>query len=120
MPLRLCVLLWEHTGRGGDLAAFEDEVLALLVNHGGRLLSRDSVVDRHDGDPLEVQLIEVPDEAALAGYLRDPARIDLAHATAMPSSLERSFCASNPAAKDPLRSCFRSWWPTCRFKWSCV
>jgi uncharacterized protein (DUF1330 family) len=90
MPLRLCVLLWEHTGRGGDVAAFEDEVLALLVNHGGRLLSRDSVVDRHDGDPLEVQLIEVPDEAALAGYLRDPARIDLAQAHARDAIIART------------------------------
>ena len=33
---------------------------------------------RHDGDPLEVQLIEMPDEAALANYLEDPSRSDLA------------------------------------------
>ncbi|MCW2645360.1 MAG: hypothetical protein JWP07_1469 [Pseudonocardiales bacterium] len=78
MTLRLCVLLWEHTGRAHDLAAFEDAVLVLLPDHGGRLLSRDSVVDRRDGDPLEVQLIDMPDEAALAAYLQDPARTELA------------------------------------------
>lgn len=78
MSLRLCVLLWECAGRALDLAAFEDAVLALLPDHGGRLLARDGVVDRRDGDPLEVQVIEMPDEEALTGYLRDPARIDLA------------------------------------------
>lgn len=78
MTLRLCVLLWEHTGRAEDLAAFEDAVLALLPAHGGRLLSRDSVVDRRDGDPLEVQLIDLPGETALTAYLADPARSELA------------------------------------------
>ncbi len=78
MPLRLCILLWESAERAGDLAAFEDAVLALLPNHGGRLLTRDRVLDRQDDDPLEIQLIEIPDEEALAGFLRDPVRIDLA------------------------------------------
>ena len=77
MPLRLCVLLWEHAGRARDVARFEDDVLTLLPDHGGRLLSRDVVVDRHDGDPLEVQLIELPHEAALSEYLADPVRADL-------------------------------------------
>ena len=78
MSLRLCILLWECAGRAHNPAAFEDAVLALLPDHGGRLLARDSVVDRRDGDPLEVQLIEMPDEEALAGYLRDPVRADFA------------------------------------------
>jgi uncharacterized protein (DUF1330 family) len=79
MPIQLCVLLWEHPGRGQDLAAFEDEVLALLSEHGGRLISRHVVVERDDGDPLEVHLIEMPDEEALAEYLHDPVRVRLAH-----------------------------------------
>ena len=78
MPIQLCVLLWEHPGRGQDLAAFEDEVLALLPVHGGRLLSRHAVVGRDEGDPLEVHVIEMPDEEALAGYLHDPLRVRLA------------------------------------------
>jgi len=105
MSLRLCILFWECAGRAHNLAAFEDAVLALLPDHGGRLLARDSVVDRRDGDPLEVQLIEMPDEEALAGYLRDPVRADLAaHTTEMPSSPERSCYASSLADK---RSPFR-------------
>ena len=78
MPIRLSVLLWEHPGRGRDLAAFEDDVLALLSEHGGRLISRYVVIERVDGDPLEVQVIEMPDEEALAGYVHDPARVRLA------------------------------------------
>lgn len=80
MTLRLCVLLWEHAGRAQDLNAFEDAVLALLPGHGGRLLSRDRVVNRRDGDPLEVQVIDMPDEAALTAYLQDPERTELARA----------------------------------------
>ncbi|HLT83317.1 MAG TPA: hypothetical protein VKZ83_03700 [Phototrophicaceae bacterium] len=80
MSIRLCVLLWERPGRGRDLARFEDEVLALLPEHGGRLVSRHVVSDRESGDPLEVQLIEMPDEAALTAYMQDPARARLARA----------------------------------------
>src|SRR5680860_108138 len=78
MPIHLCVLLWEHPGRGHDLAAFEDEVLALLSEHGGRLISRHVVIERDDGDPLEVQVIEMPDEEALTGYVHGPVRARLA------------------------------------------
>jgi len=80
MPIRLCVLLWEHPGRVRDLGAFEDDVLALLSEHGGRLISRTSSSTGDDGDPLEVQLIEMPDEEALAGYMQDPVRSKLARA----------------------------------------
>ena len=78
MPIQLCVLLWEHPGRDDDLATFEDEVLELLSEHGGHLISRHVVTEREDDIPLEVHLIEMPDEDALAGYLNDPARISLA------------------------------------------
>ncbi len=54
MTLRLCVLLWEQPGRGEELAKFEDTVLGFLPAHGGTVLARDTVLDRHDGDPLEV------------------------------------------------------------------
>ncbi len=69
----------EHAGRADDLAVFEDAVLALLPTYGGQLLTRDLVIDRREGDPLEVQVIELPDEVALSGYMEDPRRSDLAH-----------------------------------------
>ena len=78
MPIRLFVLLWEQPGRADDLAAFEDAVLALLPDHGCRLVSRDYVAERREGDPLEVQLIEVPDDGALNAYMEDPIRATLA------------------------------------------
>lgn len=74
LTIRLHVLLWDHPGRADDLAVFEDAVLALLPNHGGHLLIRDRVLDRSEGDPLEIQLIEMSDEEALSNYLEDPAR----------------------------------------------
>ncbi len=72
MALTLCVMLWSHDGQDDALTAYEDEVLALLGDHGARLLSR---VRRTGGEgPLEVQVIELPDEAALQSYLVDPRR----------------------------------------------
>ena len=85
-PLLLCVLLWPRPGQDDALTAYEDAVLALLPDHGARLVSRvrrttPSVASRagadDDGDPLEVQLIELPSRAALNAYLDDPRRTAL-------------------------------------------
>lgn len=82
MALTLAVLLWPHPGEDDALRAYEDEVLALLPDHGGRVVSR--VRRRSDGEgpdgdgPLEVQIIDLPDQAALDGYLADPRRAKLA------------------------------------------
>ena len=72
--MRMCVLLWEQPGRDKDLAEFEDAVLAMVPDYGGTVLSRETVIDRADGDPLEVQLLEMPDEQAIAAHLNDPRR----------------------------------------------
>jgi len=77
MSLTLCVLLWSHDNHEEELAAYEDAVLALLPDHGATLVSR--VRRSAPGDaPLEVQIIELPDEAALEAYLADPRRTALA------------------------------------------
>lgn len=78
MTMQLSVLLWNHPGRSHDLIAFEDAVLALLPEHGGRLISRHVVMNREDGDPLEIQVIEIPDEKALNEFVQNPARASLA------------------------------------------
>jgi uncharacterized protein (DUF1330 family) len=75
--LQLCVLLWAVPGREADLSAYEDTVLALMPRHGGRVVSRVRRIDGEDG-PLEVQLIDLPDEAALESDRTDPARVALA------------------------------------------
>ncbi|MFT4084471.1 MAG: hypothetical protein QM638_17980 [Nocardioides sp.] len=73
MPLTLCVMLWPRPGQDEALSAYEDGVLALLGDHGARLVSRVRRVDGSAG-PVEVQVIELPDEAALDSYLADPRR----------------------------------------------
>jgi len=76
MALTLAVLLWPHPGEDAALCAYEDEVLALLPKYGARVVSR--VRRRPDDDgPLEVQIIDLPDEAALGRYLADPQRAKL-------------------------------------------
>lgn len=76
MPLQLCVLIWAVPGREADLIAYEDAVLALMPAHGGRVVSRVRRIDGEPG-PLEVQLIDLPGDAALESYLADPARLAL-------------------------------------------
>ncbi len=77
MPLTLAVLLWPRPGEDDALCAYEDDVLALLPDHGGRVVSR---VRRRAGEvgPLEVQIIDLPGDSALDAYLADPRRAKLA------------------------------------------
>jgi uncharacterized protein (DUF1330 family) len=77
MALRLCVLLWPHPGREDALRAYEDAVLALLGEHGARLVAREHIGRTSDEDPSEVQIIELEDDAALEAYLSDPRRLAL-------------------------------------------
>lgn len=74
MALTLCVLLWPVPGQDDALTAYEDEVLALLGDHGAQVVSRVRRADDTAG-PLEVQVIELPDEDALQAYLADPRRL---------------------------------------------
>lgn len=73
-PLTLCVLLWSNPGEDEGLSAYEDTVLGLLAEHGAAVLSRVRRRDAGDG-PLEVQVIEFPDRAALDAYMSDPRRL---------------------------------------------
>jgi hypothetical protein len=49
-------------------------VLAMLPDYGGTVVSRDTVLGRADGDPLEVQVLEMPDDQAVKAYMADPRR----------------------------------------------
>lgn len=86
MAITLCVLLWAADGEARALADYETEVLALVPRHGGRVLHRVTNVAHTDDaahgavQPTEVQLIEMPDEEALAAFMADPdraARLDV-------------------------------------------
>jgi uncharacterized protein (DUF1330 family) len=76
VPLTLCVLLTPQPGAEALLVDYEDQVLSLLARHGGRVLQRVRSVDGTVG-PLEVHVLELPSEEALAAYMEDPARLAL-------------------------------------------
>ena len=77
MTVQLCVLLWARPGAAEALAAYEDKVLALLGEHGGRLVQR-ARADGADGRPDEIQLIEFASRAGYDVYLADARRTALA------------------------------------------
>jgi uncharacterized protein (DUF1330 family) len=74
VPITLCVLLSANPGRESALAAYEDRVLALLADHGARVLNR---VRALEGSITEIQILEFPSEQALAGLQADPRRLAL-------------------------------------------
>ena len=77
MPSTLCVLLWAHPGAEAALAAYEDTVLRLVPDHGGRVVLR-ARSSGADGQPAEIQVIEFPSATALDAYMGDPRRTALA------------------------------------------
>jgi uncharacterized protein (DUF1330 family) len=73
----LCVLLWARDGQADALTDYEDEVLPLVVAHGGTVLQRARTHGARD-EPNEIQLIQFPSDAAIDAYIRDPRRAALA------------------------------------------
>jgi len=78
MSLTLCVLLWARPGAADALAAYEDQVLDLVPEHGGLVLQR-ARGSGEAGQPLEIQFLEFPSAAALDAYMADGRRTALAH-----------------------------------------
>jgi len=76
-PLTLCVLLWAHPGAEEALTAYEDQVLALIPDHGGTVLWR-ARGNGTGGQPLETHLLEFPSPQALGAYVADSRRRALA------------------------------------------
>jgi uncharacterized protein (DUF1330 family) len=74
MAVLLSVLLWARPGGEDLLFEYEDQVLALLDRHRGRLLSRVRAID---GGPCEIHLLEFATDQALVDYQNDPDRLAL-------------------------------------------
>ena len=72
-PLTFCCLLWAQPGAADGLHAYEDVVLELFADHGAVVLER-AIGDGADGQPVEVQILSFPHQAALDGYIADPRR----------------------------------------------
>jgi hypothetical protein len=77
MSLMLCVLLWAKPGAEDALVAYEDRVLGLVPDHGGRVVQR-ARSSGTEGRPLEIQLLEFPSAAELSDYITDGRRLLLA------------------------------------------
>ena len=77
MSVTLSVLLWARPGAEAGLIAYEDRVLAIAVEHGGRVLQR-ARSDGSGGHPLEVQTLAFPSAAALDAFMTDERRQALA------------------------------------------
>jgi hypothetical protein len=79
LAVTLCVLLWARAGHADALIAYEDAVLQLVPDNGGRVRERVRS-DGADGAPLEIHVLEFPSDAALDAYMQDPQRAALADA----------------------------------------
>jgi uncharacterized protein (DUF1330 family) len=80
-PVVTWVLLWARPGMEAALSAYEDKVLRLVTEYGGRVLERGTVLpdsQHHDDPPTEMQLLEMPSAASLDGYVNDPRRLAMA------------------------------------------
>ena len=73
----MCILLWAKEGRRDDLTAYEDQVLRIVHDHAGTVVTRVRTTGSNDG-PDEVQVLQFPNDEALANYLADPRRTALA------------------------------------------
>lgn len=80
-PVVNCVLLWARPRMEAALSAYEDKVLRLVAEHGGRVLERGTILpgSQYGGQPpTEVQFLEMPSEASLDAYINDPRRLAMA------------------------------------------
>ncbi|SEK21260.1 MULTISPECIES: hypothetical protein [Rhodococcus] len=77
MSISLCVLLWARPGEEEGLGRYEDRVLELVTEHGGRVLQR-ARTDGTGDEPLEIQLFTFESQSALDGYMQDERRLALA------------------------------------------
>jgi uncharacterized protein (DUF1330 family) len=78
VSLVLCVLLWARPGTEDRLIAYEDHVLGIAAEHGGRVLQR-ARGSGTGGQPLEIQILEFPSSRALDAVMTDDRRQALAH-----------------------------------------
>lgn len=77
MSVTLCVLLWARPGAEDGLVAYEDRVLGIAAEHGGRVRQR-ARSSGTSGQPLEIQLLEFPSAQALEAFMTDGRRQSLA------------------------------------------
>jgi hypothetical protein len=78
VPFTLVFVGYAEASTASRAAAFEDDVLPLLADHGARVLYRGRRVAGQDAAlPLEVHVLWFPDRAAFGAYMADPRRQSL-------------------------------------------
>jgi uncharacterized protein (DUF1330 family) len=75
--LTLCVLLWAQPEAEDGLIRYEDRVLDMVADHGGRVIQR-ARGSGSEGQPLEIQTLEFPSAQALEAFMTDGRRQALA------------------------------------------
>ena len=78
MSVTFAVLLWPVAGHATELHAYEDDVLCLVADHRGRVVTRARSVDPDDSQPVETQVIEFADDAGFRSYMDDERRTAMA------------------------------------------
>jgi uncharacterized protein (DUF1330 family) len=76
MTVSMCVLLWAGPGQRDALARYEDAVLALLPDHGGRVVRRVPAIPG-GGQPDEIQFLEFGSRDGISSFTADPRRTAL-------------------------------------------
>jgi uncharacterized protein (DUF1330 family) len=70
------VLLWAVPGRLDELIRYEDRVVALVADHGGRVVDRLRNLGKEG--PSEMHVLHFPSQESLDSYMNDPRRVVLA------------------------------------------
>jgi uncharacterized protein (DUF1330 family) len=76
MAISMCVLLWAVPNQRDALTRYEDTVLALLPEHGGRVVRRVPTVPEV-GRPDEIQFLEFASSAGIESFMADARRTAL-------------------------------------------
>ncbi|MPZ51810.1 MAG: hypothetical protein GEU79_03610 [Acidimicrobiia bacterium] len=75
--IELCCLLRARPGLEAAMSSYEDDVLALVPEHGGELVSR-VISGGEDGNPHEIHVYRFPGQDAIDAYIVDPRRVAMA------------------------------------------
>ncbi|MBG6054383.1 hypothetical protein IWX81_000773 [Salinibacterium sp. CAN_S4] len=76
MVISCCVLFWAHSGLESDLSRYIDTVVDLEIEHGGTVKYR-GLSDGSDDQPLEVHILEFPNEDMMNNFMGDPRRVEM-------------------------------------------
>ena len=75
-PVDLLVLLWAVPGRLQELQEYEDRVLKLIIEHGGKVVDR--LRNLGTEGPSEIHVLHFSSQVDLDSYMNDSRRLDLA------------------------------------------